>query len=192
MSKLVVIEPFVDPALKELLEKSKDNLTSLLIALRRIRTSWLKYFDDFLIVLNKIEKQDPDMHIYTKFWNYLSTQLGCEPLQHLYDFLSHKGYGEQELAALLSQKTFDEGAFANRLFHKNPLYIWMCIFYLQEPRLTQKFFWNQLEYLDKDETALVSNYRKLSFSLQDKVSENVQRLTIAENLSLKKRNTADE
>lgn len=192
MSKLVIIEPFVDPALKELLEKSKDNIASLLIALRRIRTSWLKYFDDFLIVLNKIEKQDPDMHIYSKFWNYLSNQLGREPLQHLYDFLSRKGYGEQELAALLSQKTFDEGAFVNRLFHKNPLYIWMCIFYLQEPRLTQKFFWNQLEYLDKDEVTLVSNYRKLSFRLQDKVSENVQKLTTAENLSLKKRNTVDE
>ena len=48
MSQLIPIEPLVDPILKKISQKSLDRISSILIALRRIRHTWGKYFDDFL------------------------------------------------------------------------------------------------------------------------------------------------
>lgn len=171
------IEPFVDPAIKELTQKSRDKLSSLLIALRRIRKSWIRYFEDFLLFLKKIQEQDPDLYIYHSYIKYLTDKLQGDLFERLYAFLASKGYRESELSLILSQKTFDEGAFINRLPKNNSWYLWLCIFYLYQPRLSQKFFWDKLAYLSsKDEEDILSNYRALPLNVQEKVSKYMQEL----------------
>lgn len=183
---LITIEPFIDPAVKELTQKSLDKLSGLLIALKRIRGSWMEYFEDFLSFLKKVEKQDPDLYIYRSYVKFLTDKLGGDLHDRLYTFLASKGYGETELSRILTEKTFNEGAFINRLPKTNSWYLWLCVFYLYQPRLSQKFFWEKLTYLSsKEEEILLSNYRSLPFKLQDKVFENIQELATASSKSTK-------
>lgn len=173
---LINIKYSVDPALKELTQKKLDEISSILLALRRIRPSWINYFEDFVAFLKKVQKQDPELFIYQSYSKCLAKELDRDLFESLYDFLDSKGYDELKLSNILSTKTYDEGAFLNRLPKNNIWFLWLCIFYLYQPRLSQKFFWDKLNYLSSEEEALLSNYRVLPFKLQNKVSEYIQQL----------------
>lgn len=170
MNNLLHIEPFVDPALKELTENSLKNLTAVLIVLRRIRGSWMNYFEDFIDFLKKkVEKQDPDLFIYHKYTKFLTEKLEGDICASLFEYLEEKGYGAKQLENI--RRDFNENAFINRLPKTNAWFLWMCIFYLYQPRLSQKFFWGKLEYVLEDEAELLSNYRALPENTQDKIAE---------------------
>ena len=179
-SYLLRAEPLVDPTLKMFAEKKPDKLFPLLIALRRIRERFMDYFEYFLELLKKIQKHDPNLFIYPRYVKFLSKHLGGDIMEHLYEYLDSKGYDEANLSRIYLEKDFNEGAFINRLPKDNVWYLLMCIFFLYQPLLSQKFFWEELEYLEKEEKDLLSNYRALSNNLQDKVSEYVARLVKGE------------
>lgn len=181
-SYLLRAELFVDPTLKMFAEKERKQLFSLLIALRRIRDTWMNYFEDFLDFLKKVQKRDPNLSIYPRYVKFLSEQFDGDITEHLYEYLDSKGYDEAKLSRIYLEKDFNEGAFINRLPKNNAWYLSTCIFYLYQPRLSQKFFWKELAYLAKEEKDLLSNYRALSDELQDKVSEYVERLVKGEAL----------
>ena len=169
MDRLLPISPFIDPVIKELTQKSFDKLTSILIVLRRIRPTWNKFFEDFVSFLKKIEKQDPDFYIYPEYLHYLTKECS-DPTSKLFHFLEKHGYNENSLSSILQNKTYDEGAFINRLPKQNAWFLWLCIFYLLEPRLTQKFFMNKLIYsTDENEEELVALYRMLDDKSRNKV-----------------------
>lgn len=181
MNNLLHIEPFVDPALKELTKDSLKNLTAILIALRRIRGSWMNYFEDFIEFLKKkVETQDPDLFIYHKYTKFLNNNLEEDKdiCASLFEYLEKREYGgkqgEKRLADI--RPDFNENAFINRLPKTNAWFLWMCIFYLYKPRLSQKFFWGKLEYVLEDEADLLSNYRVLPENTQDKIIEYMKKL----------------
>ncbi len=175
MKNLLPIKHFVDPALKEFTEASKKRLSCILIALSRIRGSWMKYFEDFVDFLKKnVEKQDPDLYIYYKYTKYLTYKLNKNITEGLFKFLESKGYGENELWNI--EKTYNERAFINRLPQTNAWFFWICIFYLYQPGYSQKFFWEELEYVLEDEKTLLSNYRVLPLDMQEKVAQYMKNL----------------
>ena len=47
----------------------------------------------------------------------------------------------------------------------------------------QKFFWEKLEYLSKEEQKLIDDYRALPDDLQDRVSKYTDELATAQTLS---------
>lgn len=186
MSKLYHIEPFIDPAVKELTANSLDQISSILIALRRIRKNWMKWFEDFLSFLKKIEAQAPDFYIYQVYLKYLSHKINKNPYQALITFLEEKGYNESELSSILLQKEYDEGAFLNRLPKTNAWFLWTCVFYLYEPRLTYNFFFNNLTYtiLD-DEKDLLSIFRKLKPDHQKSLLTYMRQMELHQDLERK-------
>ena len=168
MSNPISIEFLVDPAIKEFSEKNLQRISCLLIALRRIRGSWMDFFEDFIEFLKKkVEKQDTDLFIYHKYIKFLEKKLGGNIHERLFDFLAHHGYGDIKLLNI--KKDYNELAFINRLPKTNMYFLWICIFYLYQPRLSQKFFWETLEYVLEDEKDLLDNYRTLPLNIQDKV-----------------------
>lgn len=178
MDRLLPIAPFIDPTIKQLTQKSLDKFSSILIALRRVRgQSWEKYTEDFIEFLKKIEKQDPELYVYPVFLNYIS-KYHPEPIQSVFNFLERKGYNEQVLSELLKDN-LDEGAFINRLPKQNAWFLWLCVFYLFDPRQTQKFFMDNLIYpIDKSEEELVMLYRTLPIKAQDKFIKTLQEVSI--------------
>ena len=75
-----------------------------------------------------------------------------------------KGYTENNIPDL--QITYDEGAFFNRL-SKNTSFLFVSLFYLYQPKLTEKFFkLSLLHYLTAEEEDLIKSYRKLSYKNQ--------------------------
>lgn len=171
------IEPYIDPAIKDLTKNSRDKLSAFFIVLYREHIQWANYLDDFIIFLKKIEKRDPDLYIYSVYLKFLEKQLNSAPLESLTQFLEKKGYKSSQLSNVLSNKTYNEGAIIKRIPKTNAWFFWLCIFYLYKPRLTQKFFWDKLEYLTtREEAELLSNYRSLPDNLQDTVSNYIQQL----------------
>ena len=181
MSNLEHVKSSVEPVLNKLTKTDFDELSRILIALRRIRRrgSWMEYFEDFMeyfedfvdFLKKKVEKQDPHFFIYHKYTKFLDDKLDGNLRDGLYNFLKENGYGENELCNI--KKAYNEGVFINRL-PKHTYAFWMCIFYLYQPRLSQKFFWNELEYVSGAEKALLSYYRTLPDKDQEDIDKKIK------------------
>lgn len=181
--KLQHIEPLVPPAMDDFAKRNIGKLQSQLIALRRIRKEMKNHIDDFVTFLKKIQKQDPELYIAINCRTYFTEKFGDTLSTGLFRFLENNGYGDAELSRLLINKELNEGAFLNRLPKDNINCLWLCIYYLYKPRLMQKFFWEKLEYLSKEEQKLIDDYRALPDDLQDRVSKYTDELATAQTLS---------
>lgn len=183
MSFLVHVKHLVDQALDELTQENQRMLKNTIIAIRRLRPSWLKYFEAFQVLLKKIEQISPRCYFFQKYMFYLEKNLNEDAWKSLYNYLFSKDYTDNKIATL--QIEYDEGAFFNRL-SKNTSYLFVSLFYLYQPALTEKFIKLELlHYLTVEEEDLLSNYRSLSPTLQAQVSSYMDQIVDAHKLKQK-------
>ncbi len=187
MENLKQIRPYVDLAVTVFEQKHINHIKMLILILHRHRPKWDSFFDDFKSFLYRIEKADPDYKFVSSLSDFLSKKLG-NPIDSLYTYLEKQGYNLNELSDI--EKTYDEGAFLNRL-PNNPWLLKALMFYLFQPRLTLKFFLETFPSLSISEQKLLSNFEKLSNSLQEKVLAYTKELVIAAELEQLKKSSIE-
>lgn len=186
MSVLIPIKYLVDSALEDLTQENQRMLRNTIIVLRRLRQSWLKYFEDFQITLKAIEKREPRCYFFQRYMKYLSDHLETTPWESLNNYLLSKDFSDNKISALSVE--YDEGAFFNRL-SKNVNYLLISLFYLYQPRLTQKFFTTQLlHYLSPEEEDMLSHYQTLPKVYQKQVASYIEE--IAKTIKSQKKTTS--
>ena len=174
MKDLIHIKDLVDEALENLTQGQQYTIRNTIIVLRRLRPKWLTYFEDFQSLLKTIERRDPKCYFYARYMSYLRKYLNADPWYSLSNYLSSKGYTEYRISFLRIE--YDEGAFFNRL-SKNTSYLFISLFYLYRPALTEKFIKLELlHYLTAEEDDMILNYRKLSPDYQAKASSYIEEL----------------
>ena len=174
MADLIHIKYLVDQALADLAQGKQRMIRNTIILLRRLRPKWNEFFETFQILLKQIEAMETRCYFYERYMSYLKRSLNDDPWEHLSEYLFDKGYTENNIQDL--EITYDEGAFFNRL-SKNTSFLFVNLFYLYQPKLTEKFFkLSLLHYLTAEEEDLIKNYRKLSYKNQDEISSRIEEM----------------
>ena len=179
MSNLIHIKELVDQALEDLAQGKQRMIKNTIIILHRLRPAWNNFFETFQSLLKNIETMETRCYFYERYMFYLQKHLNADPWESLVDYLSKKNYTQEEISSLTT--TYNEGAFFNRL-SKNTTFLFVSLFYLYQPNLTEKFLKNSLlHYLTAEEEELIKNYRKLSCNEQDDISFRVERMIESSN-----------
>ena len=177
MNTLIPLKDLIDSALLGFAnQKTRTYIEHIFIIVRRLRKNWEYWCDDFVNLLKKIEKSDPNFYCFAAFMNFLTEKFNEAPFKKLLDDLNSKGYNQEAILSI--SLTSNEIACIARIPSNIKAINW-ALFFLYQPRLTIKYFTETLFLpLSDQEKKLLENYQKLSFDIQRKISESMYNLAL--------------